>query len=478
MFYLFSSDFGPRYKRNVLDILCYPEQQIFRFRYHVNHVAACIKELVADSKAEAKLDKEYRRKAVTVYAETTGEVPTKKFAFYPTREVEILRIQVIGNVYYVDVKFGKFIDYNNCEGGCLRSFHEAISQLPSYPLPPLTKKEVVQAKKEVVQKASEVDRVGLTWIPNQAEPQAYNGTPLAPNQGYFFQYVSQGSTAEIKYKVGSADNHKAWESVVEVLSSSQSMNTSLFYLIEGFYEVKRDYFFFGKHREYLIEPKNNNWETRYPLKMGKSVVLKLLFYRSENAAPIAAHSLEIKTEGDAFSGFSQKEIPLLSRYNEERLLIACRRVFDSVLAPIVIELKKDSVAPNVNPLSLLTSSQVATPWGLLEFKFKEESVKPSNQPTVQEVLAPNPFLLTQVVASRGLIFLTLGFLALASFLLFISPDYVQMVGWSSLIQRNQKPFGDWLVRNAPLLTQVSKIFGAICTLAAGYFGFRKLPLGK
>jgi len=69
-------------------------------------------------------------------------------------------------------------------------------------------------------------------------------------------------------------------------------------------------------------------------------------------------------------------------------------------------------------------------------------------------------------------------LALASFFLFMSPDYLQMIGWSHLMQALSPEAGSVLVRNAPALTQVSKTLGLMFTLLAGYFGFRKLPLGK
>src|SRR5258708_34386756 len=109
--------------------------------------------------------------------------------------------------------------------------------------------------------------------------------------------------------------------------------------------------------------------------MGTSVVLKLLFFRSSKAPRISDQSLEIKTDGDAFAGFSQKEIPVLSRYNEERVLIACKRVFDSVFAPIIIELKQEvALERNVTEsAALLRSTQVATPCGLLEFRMRENS---------------------------------------------------------------------------------------------------------
>jgi hypothetical protein len=70
------------------------------------------------------------------------------------------------------------------------------------------------------------------------------------------------------------------------------------------------------------------------------------------------------------------------------------------------------------------------------------------------------------------------FLALASFFLFMSPDYIESIGWSRLFQTRSKALGDLLVRNAAVFAQVSKVLGFVFTLAAGYLGFRKLPLGR
>jgi len=379
-------------------------------------------------------------------------------------------------VYYVDIRLGKFIDYfssgRDKADEILTTLREAIRQVKFYPLPPLTRMQDAQEEER---------RKGLTWKDNDT-PVPYQETPGFANQGYFFQYLTDKSTGTMSYSIAAPGSHKAWESVVEVLSAAPSMHRSIFYLVEGFYALRKKHFdLFGEYEEHLISPKDNGWDTRYPLKMGKSVVLKLLFYRSSKATALPPCSLEIKTDGDAFAGFSQKEIPVLSRYNEERVLIACKRVFDSIFAPIIIELKQEvALEGNVSEsASLLRSTQVATPWGLLEFRMKENAPQPQNPEAVgQELLAPNPFLLTQVVASKGLIFGTLALLVLASFFLFASPEYIQMVGWSRVAQAGYKPFGDWLVRNAPTLTQASKIFGAVFTLAAGYLAFRKLPVGK
>jgi hypothetical protein len=187
--------------------------------------------------------------------------------------------------------------------------------------------------------------------------------------------------------------------------------------------------------------------------MGESVVLKLLFYRSSEATPILPQTLEVKSEGDAFAGFSEKEITITSRYNEERILIACKRVFDSIFATITIELKDDKAGSSAD------SSQAI-------------------QKTDQLVLAPLPFLLTQVTASWGLIAFTLFMLALASFFLFMSPDYVKEIGSSPFMQQHFKGFGDLLAGHPLVYSNAAKVLGAIFTLFAGFLGFRKLPIGK
>lgn len=465
MFYLFSSDYEPRFKRNVLDVLCYPENHIFRFRYHVYHVPPEIQKWSTDGELVAKL-KEVGTKGLAIYAETAGEIPNKTFDFYPLREIEIIRIQVLGNIYYIDMRLGRFMDYfserQDKAQSQLKKLQDAIKQTSFYPLPQLTRKPDSE------------DKQGLTWS-NDGQLGPYTGTPGFTNQGYFFLHNATAKCG-INYALGKSGDPRAWESVVEILSAAPSMVSSLFYLVEGFYRKRKKYLnLFGGHEESLIQPKDDGWDTRYPLKMGTSVVLKLLFFRSSKAPRISDQSLEIKTDGDAFAGFSQKEIPILSRYNEERVLIACKRVFDSIFAPIVIDLKEPTGASDGASLGIqspLQSVQVETPWGLIEFKPKNPTL------TGPEILAPHPFLLTQVTASKGLIAATLIFLVLASFFLFMSPDYIQQIGWSQIAQTYLKPVGDSLVRNGPAYTQVSKVLGAVFSLVAGFLAFRKLPLGK
>lgn len=488
MFYLFSSDYSTKYKRNVLDILCYPESQIFRFRYQDYHVSDEIKGWAKSQSELSKKLKEVGNTGVLIYAETAGDIPSKTFNFYPTREGEIIRIQVVGSVYYIDFKLGDFIDYNDQLTKNTESFHETIKKLKFSPLPPLTYKTDAAGNKLNEQE-------GLTWYEDKNQPTAYDPSTKSKTQGFFFSFIPKSATSPglIKYSKGGLNNLKAWESVVEALSSSASMKACVFYLIEGFYRVRRSWFLFGRREEYLIRPKNNNWDTKYPLKMGKSFVLKLLFYRSSNATPILPQTLEIKTDGDAFAGFSQKEILILSRYNEERILIACKRIFDSVFAPIIIELKKADGSASADIPEPITSVvvNVSGDYRLIpaagdvpsrfsgNLGLRVEPTPQNDTPQAsQDILAPHPFLLTQITASKGLIVLTLVLLVTASFFLFMSPDYIQQIGNSQIVQNRFKEIGDTLVRNASAFTALSKIIGAVSTLGAGFLAFRKLPVGK
>jgi hypothetical protein len=487
VFYLFSSDYSPRYKRNVLDVLCYPEGHIFRFRYEADHVHKTIQDWgTCKSQLATKL-KEVGNKGVTIYAETAVTASGRTFNFYPVRDVEIIRIQVVGSVYYLDLKLGEFIDYDSEKTENKGPFQDTINKLQYRPLPPLISKQGTDNRQI---------KEGLTWYDGEDQPLAYDPAREKSTQGFFFFFIQEKdpSTALIKYTTGGLDNIRAWESVVKKLSSAPSMIACVFYLIEGFYKVRRRWLLFGKREEYLISPKNNDWETKYPLKMGKSFVLKLLFYRSSEASSILPQTLEIKTDGDAFAGFSQKEIQILSRYNEERILIACKRIFDSVFAPIIIELKKVEESTSGDQSKTITSGtadlggtyQLFPAAGTDPAKFSgdlkitfEPTTKDNKPPAVKpDILAPNPFLLTQITAAKGLIILTLLLLMAASFFLFMSPDYIRQIGNSHIAQSYFKEFGDTLVRNDAAYTAFSKIIGGLCTLAAGFLAFRKLPVGK
>jgi hypothetical protein len=447
IFYLFSSDHSPRYKRNVLDTLCYPQGHIFRLRYQDTLVSDEIRNWGSQESSITGNLSRVGRKGVTIYAETTPAPPHKRFTFYPTREVEIVRIKVVGSIYYVDVRFGKFINYfsglaPNADRTqkvqeTQRDFQRRVETTICYPLPPLETNGAGQKN-------------GKTW--DKAHPEVvvdYNADLQNTTQGYFFtltqtpvpQSTAQRADGAIEYSLDEPSANLAWESVAHILSESPSMKSSIFYLVTGFYRIRKAHGGFGENEERAIKYVDDGWSTKYPLPMGENLVLKLLFYRSDGAAEIGPQTIVLTAEGDAFAGISQKEVEVLSRYNEERIQIACKRVFDSTLAPITLEHKR-------------------------------------NDKTPEEVLAPHPYLLAQVrVPTRTVGWILFG-LVVAPILLTLGPDFLKHIGDGQVLQSIAKPFGNWVSRNAGDLSVLAKTMAAIVTLSAGYLGFRRLPMGK
>jgi hypothetical protein len=443
VFLLFSSDASPRYKRNVLDTVCYPEGHIFRLRYHRIHVAQTIRDAgKGDWELAYKVFRSGRR-GLAVYAETSAD---GGFTFYPLRTVEILRIRVTGSIYYVDVHLREFVDYGNDRDArqeTQAALHKAIQGLASYPLPQLKKDGSA--------------RRGLTWRasqpgePDPTAPELFEALPQTDqdtaHQGYFLTLTDNSRLGGACPK--HADSTASWESVVDVLARSDSLKDCTFYLIEGFHEVRRT---FWLHTERLLPSTDDGWASIYPLPMGQVAVLKLLFYRPEGGTDaLLSRSIVVRTEGDVFSGTSHKAIAVTSRYNEERLLFACKRVFDSTLASIYLE-----------PAFEKTTGDGPRAEGAI---------------ASEEVLAPRPFLLVRVTVPVGTVALILLGLVAAPILLTAGSDFYRDLG-HYLKAHGHPDLGDILATCATHWAAFSKAVAAVVTLVAGYFGFRRLPVGK
>lgn len=447
LFYLFSSDASPRYKRNVLDILCLPDQHIFRLRYQYNYVS---KEIRNWGIQTSNIEKELKlgRKGITIYAETSEPSPYREFNFYPTREVEIVRVKVEGSIYYVDARLGKFLNYysgltlsdiysddkkerkEKTSDGNRESLHREIIESPFHPLPPLVENE----KKE---------KYGKTWdASNSAAPVIYNSGLSDVTQGYFFSFTENPPsriTNLLEYPEDLPPN-LPWESTIDVIDRAPGMKNAIFYRVLGFYdgEIKR-------------QPKSQNLNTIYPLPMGETTTLKLLFYKSEQSwkevKAVTNQVLEIKTKSDVFGGLSQESIPILSRYNEETIQIACKRVLDSVFAPISIELKNNEQETDGDATANAT------------------------------ILAPQPYLVTEINVPYSVIFWLLFFTFFASIFLTVSPDIFEQLGKMQSLKQNYANLSAILIDNRVALTGFFKVLGAFCTITAAYLAFRKLPVG-
>jgi hypothetical protein len=333
---------------------------------------------------------------------------------------------VQGSIYYVDFRLGAFIDYRQGESSESRKsrYQSRLRALKFHPLPLL--QEDANRK------------WGKVWhLPSQEMIDYTDKSPQKETtHGYYFSFEAKSSLDEV-----TGVTTIVWESVVDVLSRAPSMNSALFFMATGFYRVERAGKI-GKYRESRITSFDEGWNTKYPLPMGKSVVLKLLFYRPEDTPNIYPQRLTVNVDKDVLAGISQQEILVHSHYNEERVELAFKRVYDSVLSSLAIEYKPDEAS------------------------------------CVVKVLAPHPFFLIKVtVPRRTLVFILLGLLV-APVLLTLSPDYLVHIGKGQILQSRFSSLGDFIARNAGDLATYSKALAASVTLIAGYLGFRRLPIGK
>jgi hypothetical protein len=307
MIYLFCSAARALYKQDALDCICYPEGHIFRFRYRKKHV---------DPEIWKNTQSYENKDGIMIFLDTIGEIGKQDFDFYPVRKITILRFQKEGSAIYIDFRFGPFVNYEYGKNTFLqKEWDKFFKGLTKRPWPPS-------------------DKSGR----NDEE------------QGCFvFSNLINNPRFETDFPVP----NKPWETVIEKLDKTKGLKGCTFFKILGFYEIKRYWWDFRLHtfNEDLIRSIDNSYDSIYPLPMGKSVVLKILFYRpyfdSEN--PKDHRTLTIETHGDSFAGLSKDKIDSSSPYNEERIILVCRRIFDSVLASVSIKQEEENKtiqAPN------------------------------------------------------------------------------------------------------------------------------------
>jgi hypothetical protein len=203
-------------------------------------------------------------------------------------------------------------------------------------------------------------------------------------------------------------------------------------LVLGFYQVKRRCLILRKSVEKRLEPTDNGFDSVYPIPMGKSVALKVLLSRPsfDYSDPNSARTLTVATGTDTFSGMSKNKIRSESRYNEDRTVLVCKRVFDTVLAFVSIEEANDTSVRSPR-LTLLTKVRV-------------------------------PGLVTSTVV-LGVVF--------GALLLGIDADVVKF-----LAAFFPEPPQGFLDSNAKPIAAIAKLLSALPVGIAAYVAFKRLPI--
>ena len=398
MIYLFCSASRPLYKRDALECTCYPSGHLFRFRYEGKYVAPAIRD-----KAEAFRGKE----GVIVFIDTVGEEGHKDFDFLPIRKIKTVRLFLKGLAIYIDFRFGDFINYGP-EGDELQRqlWDRFFRNLPNRPWPPFEK----------------------------------SGRKKEDSEGYFAMWNPTGNP---KFSTKCTIPLEAWENLIHRLNKTNDLNDSTFFQILGFYEIKRILSIaginltiplpvLGRLSEVSLRSRDNSYDSVYPIPMGKSVVLKLLFSRPTYNTHVGSsrRTLEVKTGTESFAGVSKNIINSESRYNEERIVLVCKRVFDSFMSPVSIEQQNET-----------------------------------------DIQAPKPFLLTRIKVPKRIVSFVIIGVMLSTVLVGLDVDMVNLIGGWIFPEHSKL-----IIDNAKTLSAIAKFLAPIPVGLSAFYAFRRLPL--
>jgi len=385
MIYLFCSASRPLYKRDALESTCYPPGHLSRFRYEKTYV---------DPQIWGCPENFEKKDGVIVFLDTIGSQGEKDFDFLPIRRIRTVRLFVEGLAIYIDFKLDEFIDYgledDDTRRTALSNFFQKLQNRP--------------------------------WPPPKD-----SGRNDGTFQGYF---VMSNLKDNPEFPTQSTIPHGAWENLIRRLNKTNDLKDSTFFQILGFYEIKRRWPF-GSPLEVPIKSQDNSYDSFYTLPMGKNVILKLLFSRPTYNSNVkgSRRVLKLKVETEFFAGVSKDVIYSESRYNEERIVLVCRRVFESILSAVRIE----------------------------------EEVADKNKPSV--VLSPEPFLLTRIKVPGYV----LGLVILGVFFstLFVGLDADSIKLLASWIMPSQMSY---ILKNAQSISTIGKSIAPLSDLGALYYG--------
>jgi hypothetical protein len=243
------------------------------------------------------------------------------------------------------------------------------------------------------------------------------------------------------------------------------MKNCVFYHVMGFFQVRKP-LPWRDSVEQLLPSTDDGWGTTYPLPMGERVVLKILSFTPENSAVPLSQRFQLHLDPNAFAGSEEREILFTSRYNEERIELACARVFDSLLAPVFFE---------HTPETENTERHTVEPAGA-QTKSKDSPKQIKRGAT--EIISPNSSLLAQIRVPRTTFLIILAGLVVTPLLLSLTPDFLRDIASGPTLTHNAPWVAGILATRAARVVEFSKAIAAAVTLIVGYLGLRRLPIGK
>jgi hypothetical protein len=389
MLYLFTSNSQERYKVDALLSLAYPRGHMVTFRYHERIVSPEVRKWPVYLNGEVRMPL-FRRSAVIVYAHYYNESP---FKFFPLRSAKLMRLWKRGPTYYAALTLRDYVNYVGTRQP--DAFNETIEDLSFCPRP-------------------------QTLLPKY------------DSEGYFMAWSQDKKLLPTTSSSQGPEADRPWQQICDSLVERAQMQDTVFWRLDGIHLLRGRFLgnLFGY--EQLVTPTAIQAESSYRISMGRNYVLKMVSYVHKNA-PKPNWSITVDSLNKDAAMITPARIQITSRYNEERMLLGCKRVLDRSLNPILI-----AAQDQANP--------------------------------VQPVLIPQGYILTQIEVPRTTILMILLLMMSASILLPTGPDTVKALGDFVNDRR--------LTTHAGAIAGLCKALGAVIGLMVGFIAFRRIPVGK
>jgi hypothetical protein len=274
----------------------------------------------------------------------------------------------------------------------------------------------------------------MAWADGEPQPQLldYYGSS-AENRGHAGYFFDRRTTfAEI---LTAADDSSGWQAVVIVLGMSD-LKDAAFFRVAGFFRVARRWRRFIDSR---IAPAPRWPEVEYVFPMGNHAVMTVESLRPETSS-LKAFRLVIETGGDSLAAVEPQQLLFESRYDQNRVVIASRRVLDAVMTTLSITC---------------------------------QSIDGD-----QALFSPSLAFIIRVRPSRWITLLAPLAAASAALLLSVSPDFVAGIGDLMRSQTTYAGAGSLLVAAKAEIAVTAKALAVVLSVCAAWLVFRKAPTGK
>jgi hypothetical protein len=407
--YVFSSRSRLAYARDILNVTCLPREVVYLFRYYYKFVPESLR--ASGGLRSAIAGKE----AIIIFADIVEVGAGREYRFVPIRRARLLDPTIVGSVIYVPFQLKEFVDLGR-DVSLHAKCDDQIKTLQGAPRFSMDPKE--------------------------------SGSFILPAP--CIELLSETSTP-----FDEDSQQRAWESIVERLSRTESFKFSTFYRIRSV-----------KSGNKTLRPLIAGAGSEYPLSGNETLSITLSFFHSRNPI-IERRKLKLVANGDLFSGDVDREIPADLPYNDVTMRLLARRTLERQLTSV--SFAPQPWSPNPQEIRLMNQALNDGEGRQLTLDIlQKEAAELEQQFASGTFIAPFP----EIVIKLGIPWVTVISVAvlflLANIGLAANTEWVSGIGVALSIDVLQQFPGTWAV--------FMRTGGAVAFLFATVYVFRRLPI--